>query len=635
MAQLGDLLVTGNAKFLNGINGKINSISSKTYSGITISANDVANGYLYYAKIIPTSNDLIYKVHYRVDVVAAGRSDFKASYDIVAMGSYASVNSYKSFNYIITTSYLPIYTNCIRRATAAGYATYGHLMGVRMYSSTSPTDSTYARTFNIQILETENCEVTFFDSMLKYSQVPGTGSTNYTDVTEMNATSQGMQEIGDNNDIDNRMIYFAGKTGSQGIWATSLFMEDGNGTYQGISTASDGTATTSNRTNGSTKKANTCGFKVGSTIFYTNTSYNANTNISGYGAIYSSMGNLFDSRYAFNTTLTVGSLTPYQPVYLVGTINEADGLFYLEQSSAWWTQTPTSTGKVYILVGGCYDSSTSYCRIVLYEHNPWYVYNGTRLIPLSEVNKNEPYATYTTNFITGSGSHLFGNIEYTGSGSMDSYWKLKLQVNIDTDHTFEYYIITIYGFSANIQEHFVDLAVSRGGVSNSSSYKCSSFFFGKLRSNQTIQGLFLNVPSSYASTIHYYNIKTKILEKEGNINVTFENQTSIHDFTDNDTYGWATNKKSLVQVGCANDNIGFWSEKVTGAIGDTSVTITNDSINSNSIIDVYTKNVSGTPVTYNSISTPYVGTAVITFPALTEATDFMVCLRNVGFGEGY
>ena len=176
--------------------------------------------------------------------------------------------------------------------------------------------------------------------------------------------------------LDNKINYFAGKTGAKGIWQTSLFMEDANGTYQNICTASDGTVTTSNRTNATTKIANTNGFKVGSSIYYAATSYNANTNISGWQAAWSSQGSLFDSRYAFNTSLVAGSLTAYKPLYLVGTIH-SDGLFYLD--TTWWSQTPTTNGKIYILVGACYDSTTSNCRITLYENNRWYICKNSQL----------------------------------------------------------------------------------------------------------------------------------------------------------------------------------------------------------------------------------------------------------------
>ena len=202
--------------------------------------------------------------------------------------------------------------------------------------------------------------------------------------------------------VDNRIVYFTGKTGAKGIWAGSLFMEDSAGTYQNICTASDGTVTTASsgngaRTTATTKKANTNGFKVGGTIYYTGTSYNADTNITGTNTIFSSYGNVFDSRYCMNTTLTAGSLTTYKPWYLVGSINATDGLFYLD--TTWWTQTPNTTGKVYILGGGVYDSTTSYCRITLYENNMWYVYDGTRLVPY-EKYASDVAAKTATSYIT-------------------------------------------------------------------------------------------------------------------------------------------------------------------------------------------------------------------------------------------
>lgn len=190
------------------------------------------------------------------------------------------------------------------------------------------------------------------------------------------------------NTRENCLPYFAGKTGATGIWATSLFMEDKNGTYQGICTASDGTITTGNRTSATTKKANVCGYRVNSTLYYSTTAYNKNVNISGNNVIYSNYG-LFDSRYTLNTTLTAGSLTAYKPLYFVGTIH-SDGFFYLD--TTWWTQTPTTNNKIYILVGACYDSTTSNCRIVLYENNPWYICSDGVLKELNQEYINQAIA---------------------------------------------------------------------------------------------------------------------------------------------------------------------------------------------------------------------------------------------------
>ena len=278
----------------------------------------------------------------------------------------------------------------------AGFdAGYGHAIGISIRYGSNYTNSNYYRTFEVDYYECENCTVTILDTPVKWANWTGTGTTNYGSIGAYNAVDRGLQETADSDTIENRITYFAGKTGSKGIWQTSLMMEDGNGTYQNICTATDGTATNSNRTTG-TKIANTNGFRVGGCIYFSNTNRNPNTNIDGWGNIYKTLST-FDSRYSLNTTLTANCLTPYAPIYLVGTINSSDGLFYLD--STWWTQTPTTTGKVYVLIGGVYDSTTSNCRITLYEENPWYRYDGSKLIQIANdaltvngytVNKSVP-----------------------------------------------------------------------------------------------------------------------------------------------------------------------------------------------------------------------------------------------------
>ena len=183
--------------------------------------------------------------------------------------------------------------------------------------------------------------------------------------------------IPNSNETNHILNNFCGKTGVLGIWRYALFMRDGAGTYQNICTAADGTITS---TTAATKKPNPNGFEPGSALYYSSGSgYNANANISS--SVYASYG-AFDSRYSFNTTLTAGSLTTYKNVYLVGTISQEDGLFYLDE--VWWTQTPDTKGKIYILVGSCYDSTTSNCRISLYEQNTWYIHDGTGLTPYND-----------------------------------------------------------------------------------------------------------------------------------------------------------------------------------------------------------------------------------------------------------
>lgn len=253
-------------------------------------------------------------------------------------------------------------------------------------TTATPTGwSTSEPTFNLSkdlyaTLKTTYTDDTFmYSNPQKYSSYEAAKQA-YNLADSANTLATDAYDLAENNVIE----YFGGKTGSVGIWGESLFMEDANGTYQNICTASNGTVTTSNKVDTQTKKANRNGFKVNGTIYYSKTSYNASTNISGQNDVFTSHG-IFDSRYSLNTKRAANNLVPYKPVYLVGTIDydsdDANGLFYLDTTTVnnietWWTQTPNTAGKVYILIGACYDCDSSNCRINLYEHNKWYKYDS-------------------------------------------------------------------------------------------------------------------------------------------------------------------------------------------------------------------------------------------------------------------
>lgn len=387
------------------IYGDVQPQQSKTFTGVIGTANTVDDATFYFGSVRPTNFTDQWAITYRVNAVAAGDARAKAFSILTINGHADTYSSYAAWNAIYNTSYRPCYYHVYYRMKEAGFNNnYGHALGVRLYSGWNPATAANARTITIDILDTYNCTFTFYgDSMLKYSAIPGTGSTNYSGKTEFDFANNGLQETGDSNTTEDGSIYFSAKTGAKGVWATSLVMEDGNGTYQSICTAADGTVTANNRTTATTKIANTNGFKVGGTIWFANATYAANTNISGWLAMYNEQSS-FDSRYTLNTTLTANSLTPYAPIYLVGTVNASDGLYYLD--NPWWTQTPNTTGKIYVLVGGCYDSTTSYCRITLYHHNPWYYYDGTHLQPyigtatkaIQDESGNNIKATYASSF---------------------------------------------------------------------------------------------------------------------------------------------------------------------------------------------------------------------------------------------
>jgi len=345
---------------------------TNTYTGLIGSANDAAGASFYFGKIIPTSYTGIWKIHYRIYAEAAGRTDAKSWHDCWAEGNRSSLRTYANYNTIVDTTYTAIRFTLVYRATEAGITgNYGHLLGIGLRDSWSRTTAANSRTIKVEILETIDCTYTPWDTAVKYANVPGTGSTNYSGLSEIDAYNNGLRETGDDNTtVHNRINYFAGKTGTTGVYAYTLFMEDGSGTYQSIVTSS---------TTG-TKTVNSHGFKVGSSIWYTNTTYAANTNISGQFVVYSAISTA-DSRYSFNVGLTANALTTYKPIYLVGTINDSDRLFYLD-STTWWTQIPIDDNKVYVLIGGVYASSTSSQQYALYEQNTWFTYDGAKLVEM-------------------------------------------------------------------------------------------------------------------------------------------------------------------------------------------------------------------------------------------------------------
>lgn len=75
-------------------------------------------------------------------------------------------------------------------------------------------------------------------------------------------------------------------------------------------------------------------------------------------------------------------------------------------------------------------------------------------------------------------------------------------------------------------------------------------------------------------------------------------------------------------------NVPTYTSTISKAIGETSVTFTNASIATTSILELLTQNASGTPMSYTDVSVT-TGSATYTFDALTEATDFKVRITNL------
>ena len=165
--------------------------------------------------------------------------------------------------------------------------------------------------------------------------------------------------------LSNYYNYFV--AGPNKIFPYTIVMQNADGRWESIVTSSS---------TGTSKARNTHGFRLGQLAYLNaNSTYAENAKV-GDNQISYHKSDLIDHRYSFNTAnnATSGTVTK-KPVYLVGTLNSSDGLFYLD--TTWWTQTlPTSDdGKLYIYLGDAYD----YYRMSFVVKNPIYKFENGKL----------------------------------------------------------------------------------------------------------------------------------------------------------------------------------------------------------------------------------------------------------------
>lgn len=156
--------------------------------------------------------------------------------------------------------------------------------------------------------------------------------------------------------------------GLNGVKRYTLCMQDENGKWTSI-------VNEANKAGLSDKTCYTGGLRLSKIVYHsTGGDYASGANTGQLWQTYA-----FDGRYSFNGISSASASTTLEmrkPVYLVGTVDSSNGLFYLN-TTKWWTQDePVSDdGYVYILVGFAYNS---YYAIYLAAHNPIYAYKNGR-----------------------------------------------------------------------------------------------------------------------------------------------------------------------------------------------------------------------------------------------------------------
>lgn len=330
-------------------------IETRTYTGLIGSENNAANASFYFAKIHPTSYAINWKVKFKIVVKAP--EAYAETIDIQFGGYGSTFSSYDS--YTTRTGSIALYYVNLYRATSAGINTNhkGHAVGFGLRASTNPTNASYARTIYVELLEAENCTVDFMDTAVKYSDMDGTGSTNYYQLTELGVSTVG-QNATNNSNTHYTQFASAVKAGSFGVKRYTLLMKDADGQWVSFVNQANTTA--------ATKTVSEAGHMLGKLLYSAGgAEYAAGANTS---TIYDAYA--FDFRYSSNCAST---LTAHKPVYLVGEVR-SDELFYFD-TETWWTQDiPTGEdGKTYIYVGQAYSAY----QVWLSTENPAYqFYNG-------------------------------------------------------------------------------------------------------------------------------------------------------------------------------------------------------------------------------------------------------------------
>ena len=137
-------------------------------------------------------------------------------------------------------------------------------------------------------------------------------------------------------------------------------------------------------------------------------------------------------------------------------------------------------------------------------------------------------------------------------------------------------------------------------------------------------GVDTNSDTKVRQTLSTANKNYPLLMSYGETSNTNNNVDNVS-YRNNSIY--ANPSTGNIQAASFNGVSSVWSSTVSGAVGDTSVTVSNSSIATTSTITPYCSNSSGTPIALNTLTVSS-GSAVISFPALTEATTFKLLIQN-------
>ena len=386
-------------------------IETRTYTDVIATANDSQHAGFFFLKLRASNYNERWRVVFRVHATVPGNASNAMYYDTETtceVWGYANTyGGYYNKNIITSTSYRPIYYTSVFFVSSTGYSNdCANWLGVNLYASTNPTNTSYKRQIVVDLLEYDDCVVEFSDTLYTPDTIPNRAahtswySSTNTSYTNLDAATQGIRMSGDSNTTTIHALYRSSGNfvADSTLYRYELLFHTDENTLTPLNNVSNGY--------GSTTKAmlTDVAFDPTMPIYYygTTTTVNANGNI-GAGSLYWHYAGV-DLRYTFNCGTT---LTAHKPFYLVVT-PQSDGTCKIADSTPWAQELPsTADGNWYVLLGRTYSSY----QMTLYEEHPIYKYDNG-IIRVSPYKVDTAPTQGSTNPITsGAVYDVLGDIE--------------------------------------------------------------------------------------------------------------------------------------------------------------------------------------------------------------------------------
>ena len=403
MADLSAItLPNGDTYNLKDATARQEPIETKTYTNVIATANDQNGAGFFYLKVRGNTYNGIWHIKTKVHAYVESSALYDTTCYFDLWGSSNTYQNFASMNIIRSTSYRPIYYNCLFRVTETGYNnSCGSWVGFSLYYSTNPTNTSYKRTVVVDLISYDGCTVEFQDSLITPTNIPNRSAhTNWytstnTSYDNFDAANYGYKFTGDANTTTiNSLMAGSGNYVAQSVVYRYqlLFQVDAN-TLTPLNNASNDT--------GTSKTMNGAEFDPFGRIYY----YNTTTTVSANGAI--PAGNLgysypFDLRYTFNCGTT---LTAHKPVYLKleRSANYATNHLYKIVTASPLVQTlPTSyDGYYYLFLGRTYSTY----QMQLYPIHPMYYFpnGGSEILKFDHCEVDTAPTSGSNHLVTSGG----------------------------------------------------------------------------------------------------------------------------------------------------------------------------------------------------------------------------------------